>query len=371
MLGSTILEVAIGMFLVYLLVSLVLTALTEVIAALARLRARTLWDGLQNLVDGPDAENTEDWVKSLYDHPLIQGLSPGNAQGKKAGRSTGPSYIPSRTFTLALLDVIRSRQQAGESLDATLDRLRGTRLGGALAVLRDDAGQDMEQFKENVETWFNHSMDRVGGWYKRKIQAVHLIAGMLLALVLNVDSVLLMRTLQTNSSVRETLVAQAESFVDRPEVQVMASGTPPAPTGDPVADAKRQLEAFQLFQGELMKLEVPVGWTTVSSGETLKTRRVWPGLLTRRTDTLGEWGSQWLLTLRYHFWGWLLTALAASLGAPFWFDMLNKVISIRSAGKAPEEKPKNPKEVQQPLQPGQTPAEAERLRGAAATNPDR
>lgn len=366
MLGSTILEVAIGMFLVYLLVSLILTALTEVIAALVRLRARTLWDGLQNLVDGPGAE---DWVKSLYDHPLIQGLSPG--KGNEASRNTGPSYIPSRTFTLALLDVIRSRQQAGESLDATLDRLRGTRLGGALAVLRDDAGQDMERFKENVETWFNHSMDRVGGWYKRKIQAVHLIAGMLLALVLNVDSVLLMRTLQTNSSVRETLVAQAESFVDRPEVQVMTSGAPPTPTGDPVADAKRQLEAFQLFQGELMRLEVPVGWTTVSSAETLKTRRVWPGLLTRRTDTLGEWGSQWWLTLRYHFWGWLLTALAASLGAPFWFDMLNKVISIRSAGKAPEEKPKNPKEVQQPLQPGQTPVEAERLRAAATPKPDR
>lgn len=360
MLGSTILEVAIGMFLVYLLVSLILTALTEVISALWRLRARTLWDGIRNLVDSSEAD---DWVKEFYAHPLIQGLSPGTPEGT-AGRTRGPSYIPSRTFVLALLDVIRSRQQAGETLDATLERLRGTRLGGALAVLREDAGQDLERFKENVETWFNHSMDRVGGWYKRKIQAVHLTAGLLLALVLNVDSVLLMRTLQTNSSVRETLVAQAESFVDRPEVQVMASGTPPPSTGDPVADAKRQLAAFQLYQGELMRLEVPVGWTTVRSEEARKTRRIWPGILTRQTDTLGQWGSEWWLTLRYHFWGWLLTALAASLGAPFWFDMLNKVISIRSAGKSPEEKPKNPREVQQPVQPGQTPAEAERLRAA-------
>lgn len=367
MLGSSILEVAIGMFLVYLLVSLILTALTEVIAALSRLRAKTLWDGVRNLIDSPDAE---DWVKDLYDHPLIQGLSPGNA----ASRNTGPSYIPSRTFTLALLDVIRSRQQAGEGLEAALERLRGTRLGGALAVLREDAGQDLERFKENVETWFNHSMDRVGGWYKRKIQAIHLVAGLLLAFVLNVDSVLLMRTLQANSSVRETLVAQAESFVDRPDVQVMASGTPPPATDDPKADAQKQIQAFKLFEDELMKLDIPVGWTAPDRLDAPdrpeeeaeeNTYRAWLGFLPGEQG-LGEWSTQWWLTLRYHFWGWLLTALAASLGAPFWFDMLNKVISIRSAGKAPEEKPKNPREVQQPVQPGQTPAEAERLRAAAA-----
>src|SRR5262249_26918130 len=57
----------------------------------------------------------------------------------------------------------------------------------------------------------------------------------------------------------------------------------------------------------------------------------------------------------FHVWGWLLTAIAGSLGAPFWFDILNKVINLRSSGKAPEEKPKPPKEVPKPLEPGQSP----------------
>jgi hypothetical protein len=35
--------------------------------------------------------------------------------------------------------------------------------------------------------------------------------------------------------------------------------------------------------------------------------------------------------------GWLITALAVSLGAPFWFDMLNKFIVVRSTVK-PHEK---------------------------------
>jgi hypothetical protein len=63
--------------------------------------------------------------------------------------------------------------------------------------------------------------------------------------------------------------------------------------------------------------------------------------------------------LWFHLLGWLITALAATLGAPFWFDMLNKVIAIRGVGKSPEERPKAPRQVPLPLQPGETPREAE------------
>jgi hypothetical protein len=52
--------------------------------------------------------------------------------------------------------------------------------------------------------------------------------------------------------------------------------------------------------------------------------------------------------------GWLITASAMSLGAPFWFDILKRFVSIRSAGKAPEEAPLKPKEVPQPREPGDT-----------------
>jgi hypothetical protein len=52
--------------------------------------------------------------------------------------------------------------------------------------------------------------------------------------------------------------------------------------------------------------------------------------------------------------GWLITASAMSLGAPFWFDTLKRFVSIRSAGKAPEEAPLKPKEVPQPKEPGET-----------------
>jgi hypothetical protein len=50
--------------------------------------------------------------------------------------------------------------------------------------------------------------------------------------------------------------------------------------------------------------------------------------------------------------GWLITAFAVSLGAPFWFDLLNKFVNVRASGKPPEEKPKEPKEIPKPKEPG-------------------
>ncbi len=297
--------------------------------------------------------------EELYEHPLIKGLMPPHAHaapsrvsGLLRPRAKGPSYIPSRTFALVLLDVVKSRG----NLPAE------THLGKSLNVLIHDANQDLEKLKENVEVWFNNSMERVGGWYKRKIQKLHILLGLALAISLNVDSLLLMRTLQTNSSLRAALVAQAESFRDDPGVQVYTTPqAAPAADTDPQEEARKHLAAFEGFKGELMELELPVGWShDYNAGTPNPHYRAWPGWPTD-SQAMKLWGP----TVAFHFWGWILTALAASLGAPFWFDMLNKVISIRSAGKAPEEKPKRPREVPVPLEPGQSPAEADRIHAAS------
>src|SRR5512132_2778688 len=94
MLGSMALELAISMVFVYLLLSLLCTAINEWIAGLLALRSKTKEQGIRNLVN--DGSGTG-FAKALYDHPLIKGLC---EQGHK------PSYIPSRIFALALLDMI-------------------------------------------------------------------------------------------------------------------------------------------------------------------------------------------------------------------------------------------------------------------------
>ena len=303
-----------------------------------------------------------------------------------------------------------------------------------LLVLLDDAENDVEKFKLNVEIWFNNAMDRVGGWYKRRSQWVIAGLGVMVAVCMNVDAILVLKHLDTHPGVRDALVAQAKAFAasgaaSQPTLAgsgagsawAAASGSSPvrATSGDafkgavrfekaaaasgvvsltssdrivtlregsvPVAagasdvkfniDSKRlsaattvkitasgaasgvtpvQLEPsldaqYSAVEDKLMQLSLPIGWVRANPSQSE---------LDNRLFLPSDWNTWWD-TISFHLLGWLLTALAATLGAPFWFDTLNRFISIRSAGKAPEEKPKPPKNVPTPLEPGQSPREAD------------
>src|SRR5206468_11397190 len=94
MFGSAILDTAIGLIFVFLVLSLVVSAANELLAALFKWRANNLFLGIRQLLQDPSVTGL---VTRFYEHPLIDGLS---SKGKK------PSYIPSRTFALALLDIV-------------------------------------------------------------------------------------------------------------------------------------------------------------------------------------------------------------------------------------------------------------------------
>jgi hypothetical protein len=295
MFGSTILDVAIAIVFIYLLVSLVISAINEFIAALLKSRAKNLSKGIQALLQDPAQAG---WVARLYQHPLIQSLSPPNSK---------PSYIPSRTFALALLDLIAPATMDGNrtlaDLKAGMVNLPEP-LQRTLTNLLDEAQHDVERLKTQIEIWFNNGMDRASGWYKRKTQWIQFFLGLSLVILLNIDSVHIGRTLfAVNSPLRASLVESAKSFVAQP-----------GGTNRPMKDVVEAISTASL----------PIGWSE----------------LPRR--------DQWLTMIL----GWLITAFAVSLGAPFWFDLLNKFVNIRASGKAPEEEPKSPKGVPVPKEPG-------------------
>jgi len=109
MFGSAILDTAIGLIFVYLVISLIVSAANELLAAVFRLRAQNLFLGIRELLQDPSATGL---VSRFYEHPLIEALA---AQDKK------PSYIPSRTFALTLLDIVSPVAPAG---NRTLDDLK-------------------------------------------------------------------------------------------------------------------------------------------------------------------------------------------------------------------------------------------------------
>lgn len=335
MFGSAILDVATGMIFIYLLLALIVTSLSELIAAWLKWRATNLAVGVRNILNGA---GDQDFAKKLYEHPLVKSLY----KGKK-----GPSYIPSRTFVLSLLDIICPVDPSGpRALAKVQDAINGLPNGDlkkTLAVLLDEAGHDLKKFEEAIEIWFNNAMERVSGWYKRKSQIITIILAALVTILANADSILIGKSLSSDPALRASVVAEAQKFVEENKATLL---TPKEPTADSEeAKAKKKLDGYKQ---QIQNLGVPIGWAQRDPNHPDVQDPRYPPLVNPF-----DWGG-WLKKLL----GLLLTAIAVSLGAPFWFDMLNKVINIRSAGKAPEEGQKSPKQTQTPPEPGETPRQA-------------
>ncbi|HEX2773019.1 MAG TPA: hypothetical protein VHN18_11405 [Micromonosporaceae bacterium] len=232
------------------------------------------------------------------------------------------SYVSAQAFTRSLLDLLVP-DGVGRATTITL----GDHIGrlptavparDALLALLRDAGDDVGAFRRAVEQWYDEQMGRVSGWYKRWAQRRLLVAGAVLAVVMNVDSIAIARALYQDEPVRTAVVAQALS----------AQGCPGGTESDPQACLTKQ-------QDVLRKMSLPLGWDVAAA--TTECRQpgqgaaCWPGQLWEAVTGAGFGGI--LLKLL----GWLLTAAAVSFGAPFWFDSLSKLGSLRTAGRRPGE----------------------------------
>jgi hypothetical protein len=358
MFGSVVLDVAIGMVFVFLLMSLIASAVQEMLAAFMQLRAANLERGMRSLFSGDSIGAGLDLVDRVYNHGLVRGLyadPPRDTKGlittlqvpwrglrlwlrKKIGiaplkpvtvvsdQLLLPSYIPSRTFALAMIDILNAGKQTGEaamdSITQTLAehhwKFRDNKAGEALYTLALDAKRDIDVFQQNLEHWYNDGMDRVSGWYKRYTQTALIFIGLVLAIVFNVSSVRVAKTLWVDRDVRQAMVNAAQSYVSKtPE-------KPTAATGDAAA-LKQQLQNNVNALNEVTTSTLlPVGWKH-------SFRDHWNYLADEPVNA----AQSALAALG----GWLITALAISFGAPFWFDTLNRFMVVRSTVKPQEKSP--------------------------------
>ena len=188
--------------------------MNELIAAIFKMRGRVLWQGLCNLL--PTGAGNKNIAQQVFDHPLIDGLSP----------SQRPSYIPSRTFALALLDVVSGgtgKIGTSKDLEAKIDLLSDD-LKRPLKLLLYESRHNLDRFTTNIEIWFNNSMDRVSGVYKREGSYALFFLSFLLAAGLNVDTIVLANRLSHDSALRSALVSHAEAAAKLPAPPAAASG---------------------------------------------------------------------------------------------------------------------------------------------------
>jgi hypothetical protein len=300
MFGSDILDAAIGLLFVYVVLSLICSAAHELLEAVLRYRASDLEKGLGELLESGPQERSV--LKAFYNHPLINGLYKGKYIPGKAGNL--PSYIPSQTFALAMMDLAGGaagaiakevpREKPVALRAGILANLPPSNARSALVILVDAAGNDIVRARENIEKWFNDGMDRVSGWYKRRTRWVLFGLGFAVAIGINANTVDIARTLANNAAIRSSLVPLAEAAVAQKTIDQV--------------DKSIQSQIAAVGNSGL-----PLGWSQQSFP-------VGAGALLSKAG------------------GWLLTAFAVSLGAPFWFDILNKFVNFRTALKPPPAK---------------------------------
>src|SRR5205823_4395969 len=190
MLGSTVLEVAIGLTFTYGTVALIVTTLQEALASAFRLRANTLLAGIKSMLNDPGFEGL---ARAVYSHPLVNPHVDGNETDER-GLVAKPSYIEPAHFAIALVDSLWKAPGDFLQLAGAIDNIPDPQLRKALQGLYGRA-RDLQHFQDMLAGWFDNAMDRMSGAYKRQQLLISLLLSLLLAILLNIDSVHLFRTL--------------------------------------------------------------------------------------------------------------------------------------------------------------------------------
>ena len=262
----------------------------------------------------------ENPLRAFYEHPIIYSLSKPGAM---------PSYIPNNDFTVALFDLLNQagKDEPGENDDPTqnkitienirkgIEKIDRPALKGRLKSLldtaqinkKDNSKVEIDDFRNTVTAWFDDTVDRGKGWYKRKMQFIGILCGLVLAILLNADTLGLSNALWQNAVLRESVSQAAVVYAEQ-------------------GDTSNAEQAQQ----QLLNLGLPIGWSFEFADRDPAT----PDDPRNFPSTPGSWLAKAI--------GLLLTGFAISQGSQIWFDLMNRLINLRSSGLKPESEEQAP-----------------------------
>jgi hypothetical protein len=339
MLNNAAFDVVVSLVFIYTLYSLLATLIQEIIATNIGLRGKVLKKAISRMLDDDKIAAADKLGSTFYTHPLIKCLADGSWPLKKV-----PSYINRETFSKVVIDLLRGqnakpglpdRQPIQNSLtkgviawDPTVTIEQETLL--YLNSIWADAQGDVTKFKASLEKWFDEMMDRTTGWYKKYTQVILLGVGLAISVCFNVDTVKIINELQTDPKLREQVIEQAANFTKaHPNL------------GQQLQKEKAQVAqlAFPAKKDSVAKDSLNAAIKNNQQLDSLNTElnKKATDLLNKDIKSLNEtlaigWKGGFSVNFTLmSLLGWLLTALALSFGAPFWFDLLNKLMQLRSS----------------------------------------
>ncbi|HEX8517225.1 MAG TPA: hypothetical protein VF868_13595 [Bacteroidia bacterium] len=425
MLNNVALDVFIGLIFVFLIYSLLATVLQEIVARMLDLRSKNLVKAIRVMLEDRDeghggylsrwlqhvwtnfthfrcAFPKDSLAKAFYTHPTIKYLS-------QSSWSSKPSYMGSYNFSTTIIKLLRGKEFDGntdqmELIKNTLFSEKPAISSGSgknrftatidpetheqLKQLFLDSNKDINKFKLLLENWFNETMERASGWYKKQTQFLLFFLGLVIAMSFNADSIAIYNILSKDKKAREEFVQLASNSLSKYDtlqnqlIKVPVTDSVPILTKDSTGNSdttgwtyktteKVLLSDTALNQAKQMLIE-DIG----NANNVLGLGRDWKdscnsckniAVLVHEVDTNPSKANKKRLTqilsrnkdgvcpdkncvvsrkcFQWHplqrggmvtFIGWVISALGISLGAPFWFDMLSKIMQIRGSGAKPK-----------------------------------
>lgn len=377
MLNSSILDIVIGLIFIYLLYSLLASIIQEIIASQFSFRAKILERAVFRMLEDENkfaskfrsiwylfkktgnggAKNSITY--EYYKHPLILFLGESDSRGK-------PAYINKETFSKVIVDLLRGKDVTpGDDVKSLIQKSlndKTTNWGNAaisdqtLSYLQSiwaDANGEVPKFKHHLEGWFEETMDRASTWYKKHIQFILFFIGLAISISFNVDTLKIIERLEKDPKLRELVVQQANAFQEaHPDLdkkliireaenntfltnhsnhKILANDSL---LNKKLADSLELVNYMELKQqrDELFDQATSLVKTDINN--------------VHHSLGLGweNFDSSSFQSIFYSLIGWVVTALALSLGAPFWFDLLNKLMKLRGSVATPTSDDKEKKQ---------------------------
>lgn len=314
------LDVAIGLFFIYLILSLLVSGIQELIATVLEWRAKQLKEAIQiilgdNEANDPSAKQAQKIANDLWNHPLIRSLN----QRKIIRGSVGPSYISSKMFAATLLEIIQTEYDfnASGTIDDIVESIKENKkldpeirrriYSIALIAQRKASASEngIKSLEKEIRIWFDQSMERASGVYNRNVKGFTFLIGLVVTLAINADTLYIVQRLNNDAALRSSVNQIATKYV-----------------------AENKEPSLDKINSYLDNITMPLGWPT---------REEFYKQVNPRYPAKPQLGD-WVFGIIKLIFGWLLSAGAIAMGAPFWFDLLGKFINVRNAGQVPESK---------------------------------
>src|SRR5882724_3289082 len=336
-----ILDLVAGLIFVYFLLSIISSSAVEIVLTLSKTRAKVLEAWLRRIfsetvtIPGKDGPKEVTLAEAIMDHCSTTALS---------GTKASTSYIDAKNFTSALIEKISYVQAnpmavpnslaslsasiaASTGLSDELKRvflLYASEASSTYSALATKTMSEMDLFRSKLEAWYDSSMDRITGTLKENhSRPLTFWLGLVIVFLLNADSISLSKYLYNNPEARtklataaydaskDTIFQQKVQKIDIPKEASSKDSATLQQIKDSVASELKDLKEAKNALADV----IPLGW---SNNEFKKYS-----------------GFPLFLAVLLKIVGLFATTLAVMMGAPFWFDILNKVSNLRGSGKKP------------------------------------